>query len=97
MRVETIIREKLTQAFAPSLLAIENESARHAHHSAMTAGKAQAATGETHFRVRIVSAAFTGRTRIERHRMVYDELGEVMNNPVHALALVTLAPGESAP
>jgi BolA protein len=96
MRVETLIREKLTQAFAPSLLAIENESAKHAHHSAMTAGKAQAATGETHFRIKIVSDAFAGKSKVERHRMVYAALAEVMNNPVHALALVTLARDEAA-
>jgi stress-induced morphogen len=45
-----------------------------------------------HYRARIVSSAFAGKSRIEQHRMVYAAVGEAMNGPVHALALETLTP-----
>lgn len=48
-----------------------------------------------HYRARIVSAAFEGKSRIQQHRMVYAAVGEAMNGPVHALALETLTPEAS--
>ena len=68
------------QALAPSVLEIEDESHLHAGH-------AGAATGRGHFRVRIVSAMFEGRSPIERHRMVYAALGELMQTDIHALSI----------
>ncbi|MCS6797359.1 MAG: BolA family transcriptional regulator [Myxococcota bacterium] len=50
--------------------------------------------GGDHFRATVVAAAFRGKSRLERHRMVYDALGELMRGPVHALALETRAPDE---
>lgn len=47
-----------------------------------------------HYEVRVVTTAFEGRTLIERHRMVYAALGDVMGGPLHALSLKTLTPGE---
>jgi stress-induced morphogen len=91
MQVEKSIRDKLTAAFAPDRLVIENESHKHAHHAAM---KGAANTGETHFTVTIISNAFVGRSRVERHRMVYDVLAEEVAGPVHALAVKAATPSE---
>lgn len=91
MQVETQIREKLKAAFAPAHLTIENESHKHAHHAAM---KGAANTGETHFAIAIVSAAFDGRSRIERHRMVHEALAEELAGPIHALSVKAKTPDE---
>jgi len=88
MTVADDIRAKLTEALSPSELDILDESAHHAGH-----GGARP-EGETHFRVRIVSAAFTGQTRVERQRRVYEIIAEELRTRVHALALTTLAPSE---
>ena len=91
MQVETRIREKLTEAFAPGSLKIENESHKHAGHAAM---QGAANTGETHFAVTIVSEHFEGRSRIERHRMVHETLAEELAGPVHALTVKAKTPDE---
>jgi len=83
------LRAKLESAFAPTALAIEDESARHAGHAGAQPG------GETHFRVRIVSSTFAGLSRVERQRKVYQALAEEMAGRVHALALTTLTPEEA--
>jgi len=90
MTVAETIREKLIAAFAPGELIIEDESARHAGHSGARPG------GETHFQVRIVSAAFEGVSRVERQRRVYAVLADEMRGSVHALALTTSTPAEAA-
>ena len=90
MSVEDRIREKLILAFAPAALEVVNDSHRHAGH----AGSPQ--TGESHFSINVVSAAFAGKTRLERHRMVNEVLAEELTGPVHALAISALAPGEGA-
>jgi BolA protein len=82
------IREKLVTALAPSALEIHDDSAKHAGHAGARPG------GETHFRVRVVSAEFAGLSRIERQRKVYALLAEELAERVHALALETKAPGE---
>lgn len=84
------IRAKLTAELAPVALEIEDESARHAGHAGAAPG------GETHFRVRIVSAAFTGMGRVERQRRVYAVLESELSERVHALALETRTPDEAA-
>jgi stress-induced morphogen len=89
MSVEQSIREKLTEAFAPEVLEVVNESHRHAGHAGSPG------TGESHFAVKVVSAAFAGKSRLERHRMVNDVLAEEMSGNVHALALSALSPEES--
>lgn len=91
MQVEKRIREKLTAAFAPDRLVIENDSHKHAHH---LSGRGEAVTGETHFTVTIVANAFAGRSRIERHRMVYEVLAGEMPSPIHALAVKAATPSE---
>jgi BolA protein len=88
MSVEDRIREKLTKAFAPAALEIVNDSARHAGH----AGSPQ--TGESHFSIKVVSASFAGKSRLERHRMVNEVLAEELKGQVHALAVSALTPEE---
>jgi BolA protein len=83
------LRAKLEAAFAPETLAIEDESSRHAGHSGAREG------GESHFRVRIVSAAFKGLSRVERQRLVYAVAAEEIDAGLHALALTTLTPEEA--
>jgi BolA protein len=89
MSVEATIREKLTQAFAPTRLDVINESHLHAGH------RSSPGTGDSHFRVLIVSAAFAGTSRVARHRAVNKLLDAELKGKVHALALQTLAPGET--
>jgi len=90
MTMADIIRGKLSAAFAPVALEVKDESAMHAGHAGARPG------GETHFRVRIVSPAFQGASRVERQRQVYAALSEELEARVHALALVTLTPAEAA-
>ena len=82
------IRRKLNEAFAPEALAVEDESERHHGHAGWREG------GETHFRLRIVSDAFRGKSRVERHRMVNAALAEEFARGLHALAIEARAPGE---
>lgn len=89
MTTASRISQKLTDALQPTRLDIVDESARHAGHAGARPG------GETHFRVTIVSAAFTGRSRVDRQRMVYQALADELAGSVHALALTTLAPAEA--
>ena len=90
MSVEASIRKKLTEAFAPTRLEVINESHLHAGH------RSSPGTGESHFRVLIVSAAFAGASRVARHRAVNKLLEAELKGKVHALALNTFAPGEAA-
>ena len=87
--VANSLREKLAAAFAPEALVVEDESSRHSGHSGAREG------GESHFRVRIVSAAFRGLTRVERQRRVYAVLAAEIDAGLHALALTTLTPEEA--
>ena len=80
------MRRKLTAAFQPILLEIHDESAHHAGHTGARAG------GETHFRVKITSPAFTGMSRVAQHRAIYAALADDMQEGgIHALALETQA------
>jgi len=72
----------------PLSIDIEDESARHAGHEG-------AKGGGGHYRMRIVSAAFAGKPTVQRHRIVYDALGELMRREIHALSIRALAPEES--
>jgi BolA protein len=91
MRVSEEIERRLTAALRPVELGVVDESHRHAGHAGARPG------GQSHFRVRVVAAAFAGRTRIERQRMVYAALGDLMTSDVHALALTALAPDDAIP
>jgi BolA protein len=82
------LRHKLTVAFAPTRLDIQDDSARHAGHAGAQPG------GESHFNLTIEAAAFAGASRVARQRMVYQALAEELAGPVHALSVKALAPGE---
>jgi len=95
MSVEDTLRVKLTAAFQPVSLIIENDSARHAGHAHLTHHLARgpgAVTGETHFNVTIVAAAFAGQSRVAAQRMVYGALKDELAGPVHALSVKASAP-----
>jgi BolA protein len=88
MAVEHAIREALMVALEPIRLDVVNESHLHSGHAGSPG------TGESHFRLLIVAPAFAGRSRIERHRLVNDALGDLLRHSIHALAIKALAPGE---
>lgn len=89
MQVKARIAEKLTAALAPQSLDVEDESHRHEGHAGHRPG------GETHFRVHIVSEAFRGKSRVERHRMINQILSAELAGGVHALAIHASAPDEA--
>ena len=90
MSIKETIETKLKGRFSPERMEVINESHQHAGHQPQFDGE-----GETHFRVRIISAEFDGMSRIERHRAVNDLLADELAAGVHALAVEPAAPGES--
>jgi BolA protein len=89
MNIEARIKAKLEAGLEPTRLDVADESHLHAGHGGAREG------GETHYRIKVASARFSGKGRVERHRMVYALLADEIAAGVHALALQTLAPGES--
>ena len=87
-RVEDEIRARLA-ALRPDALELVDESAAHAGHAGARPG------GQTHWRLRIASPAFAGKSTVARHRMVYAALGEMMQHPIHALAIRAETPDEA--
>ncbi|WP_322043506.1 BolA family protein [Paraburkholderia sp. J67] len=84
-----LIEKHLTEALAPvDSIVVRDDSALHAGHAGAAAGG--------HFHVTIVAAAFMGKARVARHRMVYDALAEAMQRGIHALAITALTPEEAA-
>ncbi len=90
MRVADTIAEKLTAALAPVHLRVIDESHQHEGHAGSRPG------GETHYRVYIVSEAFRGKSRIDRHRMINQALARELASGIHALAIHAAAPDEGA-
>jgi len=84
------IETLLTEALSPTHLDVINDSAQHAGHSG------DDGSGESHFTVVIESAAFEGKNRLARQRMVLGALGDIPGGRVHALAMKCRAPGEAA-
>ncbi|WP_454852212.1 BolA family protein [Rhizobium binxianense] len=89
MSLRTRIEEKLATAFAPERLSVIDESHLHAGHQPDMTG-----TGETHMRIRIVSARFSGMPRLQRHRAITELLRPELDAGLHALAIEPAAPGE---
>ena len=83
-----VIEEKLTEAFSPSRLLVKDQSHLHAGH-------AGAQDGRGHYDVTIVADAFAGKRPLERHRMIFDALGTLMETDIHALRIHASAPEES--
>ncbi|HEY8383366.1 MAG TPA: BolA family protein [Microvirga sp.] len=88
MSLKDDITRMLTDRFTPSHLVVTDESHQHHGHAGWREG------GETHFRLDIVSEAFTGKGRVDRHRLVNDALAPVFARGLHALAIKARAPGE---
>jgi BolA family transcriptional regulator, general stress-responsive regulator len=88
MTTRETITKKLREAFSPESLDVQDESHLHEGHAGHRPG------GETHFRVYIVSPAFKGKSRIDRHRMINAILASELTSSVHALAIHAQAPGE---
>lgn len=88
MRTADLITRKLTEAFAPQSLKVRDESQQHEGHAGHRPG------GQTHYRIYIVSEAFKGKTRLERHRMINQLLSAELTGGIHALAIHAAAPGE---
>lgn len=88
--ISEAIRTKLTAAFQPERLEVEDDSARHHGHAGHREG------GESHFNLLIQASAFEGLSKIARQRLVYRTLAEELAGPVHALSVRALAPGETA-
>jgi BolA family transcriptional regulator, general stress-responsive regulator len=88
MSVSDIITEKLTEAFAPQSLRVVDESDQHAGHAGHREG------GETHFRIYIVSRAFRGKSRLDRHRLINAALVAEFASGIHALAIHAASPDE---
>ena len=85
-RVE-LIRQRLETGFSPSHLQVKDQSHLHAGH-------AGARDGMGHFEVTIVAPDFEGKSRLERHRLVYEALGELMQTDIHALKINAYTPAE---
>ena len=96
MSIQSRIEARLTAALSPERLIVMNESHLHAgHHHAESGHHATFdGAGETHFRVRVVSASFAGKSRVDRHRLVNELLADELAAGVHALAIEPAAPGE---
>ena len=88
MTMRARIEEKLREAFQPAELDVSDESEQHRGHAGWREG------GETHFHVRLVSAAFEGQSRVARQRAVNRCLDEELKASVHALSMALSAPGE---
>ena len=84
------IKCMLEQAFSSALVAVEDDSARHAGHVG-------ARDGAGHFLVRIESEDFTGRSRLERHRLVYKALADMLPREIHALNIEAVSPEDDSP
>mgnify|MGYP001036497170 CR=1 FL=1 len=89
MNLESQMRQKLMIFLQSSRLDVVNESYLHAGH------RSSPGTGESHFRLLIVSEAFSGKSRVERHRMVNDLLSDELRSGLHALAIKACVPGEA--
>ena len=87
--VATEMLRRLNSALSPSRIALVDDSEQHRGHGGYNP------SGESHFTLTIESAAFTGKSRVERQRMVYAALGELMDERVHALSIRASAPGEN--
>lgn len=84
--IEPILRERLS-GLKPLRLELIDDSAKHAGH-------AGARSGGGHYRLLIVSAEFSGKSTLARHRLIYDALDELMRSKIHALSIQSLAPDE---
>ncbi len=88
MTMKELITQRLNERLAPAYLEVEDQSNQHIGHAGWREG------GETHFSLDIVSAAFAGKSRVERHRIVNEAVRDAFQRGLHALAIKARAPGE---
>ncbi len=86
MTLKDTITMRLANGLAPETLEVIDESHQHAGHAGSRPG------GETHFRIRVTAAAFAGKSRIERHRLINALLADELRDRIHALAIEASAP-----
>jgi len=87
--VATEMLVRLNSALSPTSIELVDDSGQHRGHGGYNPA------GESHFSLRIESLAFAGKTRVERQRMIYSALGDLMQERVHALSIRATAPGEA--
>ena len=87
--VATEMLRRLHSALSPTCIELSDDSEQHRGHGGYNPA------GESHFSLAIESAAFTGKSRVERQRLVYSALGDLMDSRVHALSIRATAPGEA--
>lgn len=88
MSIAEQIKRKITESLAPEHLELINESHKHKGHAGDNG------TGESHFKLIVVSSKFEGYDRIQRHRMVFTVLNEELNGKIHALSIAAYTPAE---
>ena len=86
--VATEMLRRLSSSLEPTRLELVDDSEQHRGHGGYNPA------GESHFTLRIESSAFAGKSRVERQRMIYGALGDLMRERVHALSIRATAPGE---
>ena len=86
--VATEMRRRLNSALSPSFIRLTDDSEKHRGHGGYNPA------GESHFTLEIESADFAGTSRVERQRMIYRALGDLMRERVHALSIRATAPGD---
>ena len=86
--VATEMLRRLGSALSPTRIELVDDSEKHRGHGGYNP------SGESHFTLRIESAAFSGKSRVDRQRMIYQALGDLMRERVHALSIKASAPGE---
>ena len=86
--VATEMLRRLNSALSPTFIRLTDDSEKHRGHGGYNP------SGESHFSLEVESAAFAGKSRVERQRMIYKALGELMKERVHALSIRATAPGE---
>ncbi len=84
-----LIKEKLTETIHPSYLEVVDNTLAHAGHAGVQ-------NGGGHFHVTIVSSVFEGKSLVKRHQLIYQALGELMKNRIHALGIDALTPSENS-
>lgn len=87
--VATEMLKRLEAALAPAKIELIDDSEKHRGHGGYNPA------GESHFSLRVESAAFAGRSRIERQRLIHEALGDLLHERVHALSIRATAPGET--
>ena len=87
--VKTEMLKRLNSALSPTAIELADNSEQHRGHGGYNPA------GESHFTLKIESAAFEGKNRVQRQRMIYAALGDLMQGRVHALSIRASAPGES--